>query len=862
MIGRDKEIKLLIQAIETHSIVLVKGPRQIGKTHLVQTVFECETTNELVVVDAKQESICDLDELCNAIKQKIESPLEIHADLSSLFQFLESENISLFVDSLEHLNQQTMETVFHQAASLFKKSCLITCSFVNVQVPLELFFEIFELKLQPLSKSSAKLYANLLLKQKKHQGSAYRLVDSILEKTGPNPGLIKTCIAKSLHHQTRLTDGDIVKIIKSTLKNYHQEIFEHQFYPQILMLALLTTSISKNTLKKIFSDEFISYLESNSLLDYNQDGASSFSNHLCTAFCSLIPKENHGVLQKELGKKLLNEASELSCFLECTHHLIQAKEYELACSVVEQIRHYAKASYLNPEHLSIMHLLISNLYEQMPTPPDNVISTLVELKFHIYSSNKSTIQKLVQKIKDPALKQLYVSGLTYQDGNYSECLELLDDLIDKNPSKDVLVEVLMAKARIKLAYGDLTTSKSFIEQTLELLSEDIKPIIRFKIFCDCSLFYCTADFNIFKAIDLAERACKLARTELPVEFYEHAMLKKAQCHVESVELDSAFELLEEVESLSNISLKSRNLHHFHTLKAEAFLLSGKTDDAYHLLNKNILCNCFNGSYSKELECRIFLTLCCALTNRFEEGIACGNRCIELCRLMRLNAGSSVPRYVLASVYLSKMEFDPALKLLSEAETYAKNFENIMSLATIQAYKSIIYNHINHSEKSTQEIQYQTLLNNLPLPHQKQIRIFKNQFQTHLTLHCQNSLITHNGLINDSDINQGSFEFYLDYPSNKLMVDQIERNIFKKPNMVKLLYIFVSEPGQSFSSGELFKSVWNRTPDDDTDLGTLRVNIRRLRKLLDPENPDRFIKNDLEQRGCYYFDNSSKFAIKQ
>ncbi|MDD5090440.1 MAG: tetratricopeptide repeat protein [Candidatus Wallbacteria bacterium] len=106
---------------------------------------------------------------------------------------------------------------------------------------------------------------------------------------------------------------------------------------------------------------------------------------------------------------------------------------------------------------------------------------------------------------------------------------------------------------------------------------------------------------------------------------------------------------------------------------------------------------------------------------------------------------------------------------------------------------------------------------------------------------------------------GEFELFADFAGSKLFVDGMEVDFFRRKTHVKLLQEFSTSPGQIRSAAEIYPKVWERNFDPQSDATTFRMNISRLRKILDPQNTHRFIEGT-DDSHCYRLNPKINYCI--
>ncbi|MDD2715606.1 MAG: hypothetical protein PHW04_06910 [Candidatus Wallbacteria bacterium] len=98
---------------------------------------------------------------------------------------------------------------------------------------------------------------------------------------------------------------------------------------------------------------------------------------------------------------------------------------------------------------------------------------------------------------------------------------------------------------------------------------------------------------------------------------------------------------------------------------------------------------------------------------------------------------------------------------------------------------------------------------------------------------------------------GTFEFFADFMGSYVIVDGRNIEIFKKRVMARMLQELVSIPGTEFSAEQLYPKLWNRKFEPESDAGTFRAAVSRLRKTLDPDHSLRFILSTKDSSDCCF-----------
>jgi DNA-binding response OmpR family regulator len=95
--------------------------------------------------------------------------------------------------------------------------------------------------------------------------------------------------------------------------------------------------------------------------------------------------------------------------------------------------------------------------------------------------------------------------------------------------------------------------------------------------------------------------------------------------------------------------------------------------------------------------------------------------------------------------------------------------------------------------------------------------------------------------NDISIAQthgNTFDLYLDYSSKTFLVRGTPVPLFKRKPLLDLLHLFLTHSSKSLTLRYIFESVWQKQYDPETDVYTVRMNVKRLRDII--ENGDQVI----------------------
>jgi tetratricopeptide (TPR) repeat protein len=106
-----------------------------------------------------------------------------------------------------------------------------------------------------------------------------------------------------------------------------------------------------------------------------------------------------------------------------------------------------------------------------------------------------------------------------------------------------------------------------------------------------------------------------------------------------------------------------------------------------------------------------------------------------------------------------------------------------------------------------------------------------------------------------------FDLFIDLTKNNIIEKTIgEVNVLKKRTVANLFMFFISNPGIELSFKQIFETIWKREYDAETDAITVRVNISRLRGVVepDPKNPKYII--NAKESGFYLFNPKNKYAV--
>ncbi|MDD5091188.1 MAG: winged helix-turn-helix domain-containing protein, partial [Candidatus Wallbacteria bacterium] len=104
----------------------------------------------------------------------------------------------------------------------------------------------------------------------------------------------------------------------------------------------------------------------------------------------------------------------------------------------------------------------------------------------------------------------------------------------------------------------------------------------------------------------------------------------------------------------------------------------------------------------------------------------------------------------------------------------------------------------------------------------------------------------------------AFGIFIDFCENRLLLNGRFVPLFKKTVLIGMMFELVRDPGKVVSAPALFRAVWGRSLESDSDGSNLRMNISRLRTLLGEKGTD-LIRSSEEKSG-YFFNNESDFCL--
>jgi DNA-binding winged helix-turn-helix (wHTH) protein len=109
-------------------------------------------------------------------------------------------------------------------------------------------------------------------------------------------------------------------------------------------------------------------------------------------------------------------------------------------------------------------------------------------------------------------------------------------------------------------------------------------------------------------------------------------------------------------------------------------------------------------------------------------------------------------------------------------------------------------------------------------------------------------------------NPENFEIYIDLNEGKCLVNGQRKPLLSKKRMLQLLILFAFSAGKNLYHQEIYERIWKKPFDTEPDSCLIRVSILRLRRLLCPKNPQRFIKTSLNRDAYSFSDNVSCLFI--
>ncbi|MCK9224858.1 MAG: tetratricopeptide repeat protein, partial [Candidatus Muirbacterium halophilum] len=878
--GREREIIKLQECFHNQRIIVIAGITGIGKTSLVLKLISKLAENfvdkDFFWISCKEEWNFDnfLEEVNKWFKdRKISSFEEILRDKSAdnktvirnLISLLENSNIVLCIDNFNIIEDENTKYLIENAIDFFNNSKLIISTRKRVCLSPIHRVDVFERRLDGLSIDDTIEFMSKLLESHGKTLPKKTVIEKIHKTVQGHPFTLKLLsslyisgelVFENMLYECREFGDEIEKyILDSLFRSLSNK--EKSFLKEFCVFNI---SVSQTTIEKLI-DKYDFHEIKTKLVDLyiiDIDSEKKYSLH------SILREYLRNKLSNKEKKDLYNKFADYFAEFEDIDMKLQAFYYWFEISDNNKVVEFLKT-------------FIQNMFSQGKN-------------FELLSIIHSVFDKFGDSF--PVLR-FFKANIYLRWGKLDECIEALDELIEITTDKKLKALIYKTFGEAYSLLSENTLALEYFDKSIEIFKniDDINGVVSCFI-GKADSYRFSGDFK--KALEYFEKAKENIEN---IDTEMEARIYKGLGDIDFADrfFNRAFSYYEKA-----IELFKKINENFYVGKIrhnQAFLLfeTGETQKALNLLIELV-------EYRKKINDTVGLVYNYSFigeiyllkwdTNKAEEYL---NAALKYAVNNQEKRGL-IDLYInLVRLYIIKKEYTLAEKILLDANNLTLNIEGVENLermigitrCVVDYFKGNDFDTIKLSEHIEALINIQEyhwavqglfLLKNKNKLEKKDFE-YKELFENSLEkinktekeffikwfgeqkkdekpfiafINGQNSNITLEDY-NKHVLNLKQFDLFVDLIKNIIIEKHKgELNVLKKRTVANLFIYFINNPGKELSFKNIFETIWKREYDAETDAITVRVNISRLRGVVepDPKNPKYII--NAKESGFYLF----------
>jgi len=877
--GRHREIDKLMELFDSQKVIIIAGLAGIGKTSLasafVDRIRKQSNIPERFIWISCQEG-WDNKDLYSDIGSKLHELLSmknqnlVPEKPEFLIDKIEKNNLILIIDDFHLVENEETRKLILLSKEYFKKSKLIIISRRRVKLnPIDRI-DILERRLDGLNLEDSANMIKKLFKMNSISSITENEINQIYYKVKGHPLLMKLFVSL-------LTSGGFdIKSLLDTASQFEEEMenflfdriwqgLSDQEKHTLKVLAIPRIPVSKDHYPFIKDKYSLKSLRDRFLIENYPEGKISIHSLLRDYTLSRFEESELLKLRINIAEFFMNslkpKISELkeSCYL-----------FELSDKVERSIDSIIKMGELFlilGEDIEFFHQVINDALEKgKGYKYEELMQWKIRILLHLGKTSQAL--KLIKNIKDKYDQWILKSSLYTKMSDYKNAKKYFLKVLKKPKSSKDKIIALNGLAICFEFTSSLAESEKFFKCALEELKNNDLPLLKARIkgnfanlLCDMgrlpeALEYYIEAENIYKSFN-AIGSLGLIQYNLAFTYIELGDYDKAQKL-----LDDSYESKKKTKDYPGMAYLFNLLSALHLKKnniEKALKFNQKAYDTAIAYCNDIVQTEILGDFTilymrldrlKEAEVNINLVLkkYQALGNSFKLAEHKINNAI----LQYLCNKKEKTKEILHSVleYASKnghsrliLESSYILSVLYRMNGESEKFEKISEKYFTEGLK--------FSPEYRKELE-----NNFNWFLQKIMLKKENDF---IIITEKNNFETNKSKAEEFRKKIENYDIFIDFPKKSLFVKGKEIHFFKKRTLVPLFKTLLDTPGEIIPPDIIFKKVWKRDYNPEYDGVTLRVNISRLRSILEEKkNKIKFIGHS--ENGGYYFNRNTNFCI--
>ncbi|MDD2716647.1 MAG: winged helix-turn-helix domain-containing protein [Candidatus Wallbacteria bacterium] len=876
--GRSQELEELENLLSSQKVLVIAGLPGIGKTSFLQAFAGLlnnrqDFSGRILWISCRK-GWNEQDLFAEITQKTVELTgetkfFQVKVSASDIISMLEENELLLFLDDFQWIeNPATIELV--REGRFLKKGHLVIATRKRISLPPLELIEIHEKRLEGLKQEDAELLMDQLLELHGIEKLDAVQKDRIFHKVKGHPYSLKLFIS------LLVTGGYSLDSLLESASEFDEERERHlleqvwntfETAEQVILkfLSVLRIPIKLEEFPSLFdrhSRTALRKLLDNYLVESTSEGRVYLHDLMRNRATENLAETDRIRFHTEVAdifaakrKPVLGELK------EAYFHYREAGRNELAVDVLSKLAY--EILIRGEESENIYHLLDQALEGECGDKREILLKNRIELL--IYWRQFAEAEAMLGRLEKKINRDFLSAKLNFRRGQFSEAVRLFESGLAKNPTRDEQADAYSTLALCYNYLGNLAGAEEYFRKALSEVREDCHPFFQAKNFLNLGIFLAHRG-EVYKAIESLERAEKIFREYNALGRLANVLYNKAVFYFDIMELGKIRKYLDESTDVRENIKDKYGLVYNYSMRAELYFLEGDYRQS-------------------KAENRKALSL--AERKSWIFPMAFVNSALGLVETRLGNPQAAEQHHKAALSYFDKIDYpvqkewahlnyaqfllcerriDEALTYLMQVKTFAESCsqQELLSRVLFFLYAAEKLKADEHCSVYNEE--YNKTREKLPEQFRKRLDV---EFQWFI----ENVLKSGSGIVlsrrqGSLACNQEELEdfrkqgktcaFFADFLNRELFVDGKKVPFFKKKVLVTLLTILVRNPGKLISPEEIFRAVWGRKYESDSDGANLRMNISRLRKALGSDS-ERFIRSSAEESG-YYFDSESDYML--
>ncbi|MDD2716639.1 MAG: tetratricopeptide repeat protein [Candidatus Wallbacteria bacterium] len=869
-LGRETELNRLTGIAATQKIIVIGGIGGIGKSalamHLAFQLNQTDFKDRVLFYTCKSE--CSRLEFFTEIQEEIRKlagkSQNITAQSDYLFDLIEAQRLCLFLDDF-HLLEEPSAWIVRKALSTLSQGRLVLVTRKKISLsPLELV-DVFEMQLSGLKTAQSDIFIQQILKV--HDLSLPpETISAVSSNLDGHPLSIKLFMGilltggHSLENLLNPASEFYDKIGEFLLNQIFQDLNQEQLH-LVYILSLARLPLKMNYPGKPEAEQ-LRFLRKHYIIETDASGAYFIHGLIKDYVAARLKPGLELKLQLEIADRLSQKKSiELSDVRESCYHYLKARKIVRAVEVLLDFsRNFLFLAEEADSYFTLLEDLLSKCGQHRR---QDLLKEKISLL--IYWNKLDEADKLISEITDQATELFLAGKIALKKGKPLDAFASYSKAGKHNPGEWLSAEIHANLATCAVLMNNPEKAEACFQKAVEIAARNSFHLLKARILLnfstqlvifgkpDQAFSCCLSSVDIYRKClstpQLATALCLLSELYLDRRDFKNCLLCLTELKTLTEKMTDKYLYTYSFYLEAEISFLEGDFHKALTLKLKALELAEK----YGISRTVALIYCDLG--------RIYSRL-----RNFPKAESGFKKSLELFEqinhpLSRAYAEQEYGQHLVSCGKLSR-----ALDIFTKISDFARgNDPELYSKALFFQSRTLVQlGRTGESEESAKlfELEFARLPEQISARLSPEFQWYKSAFLkagSKLTvLSPQGKRIVSAAEDFANQVETAESEIFIDFAAKILRVDGNKIPFFKKNILVSLLFNLAQKPGKIISPREIFQSVWGRNYENASDAANLRMNISRLRRILD-KRQDRFIKSALEEQG-YFFDQNCGYLV--